>query len=114
MNVRDFEDLLLSEMKKAGISGNYRVLFRTNRTLRSRIQLLDGSYIDAWFNEQRQKAAVAWIKGRKRILGINNAPTHPQNSGKDLWHMHAEGTISPLDKIDLRLLFSKVKAEMET
>lgn len=62
MNLSNFENLLLNEMTKAGISGSYKVLFRTKRTLRARIELLDGNYIDIWFNEERQKAAVAWIK----------------------------------------------------
>lgn len=82
MTLDEFEIQVISACAASPIAVSVAVVGSGITWLRLRAYLVDGSFIDSFFNEATQKVAFARIKDGKRIFGADNTGG---------WHWHPFG-----------------------
>ncbi len=72
--------------------------------IRMRASLTDASFIEAFFNETRNKTAYAWVKERQRILGADNTWG---------WHWHPFTSPSAHISVEQPITFAEFLRKVE-
>jgi len=79
LNPNDFASLIVSFCNKYDFIINYELNIEDNVIVKSRIFLIDTSFVEVYYNFENGKASFALIKNNKRIFGADNL---------GFWHIH--------------------------
>lgn len=76
----------------------------SSTSIKLRIEVTAGGFIDAFFNEQTGTTAYAWVRNGQRVYGADNTGG---------WHMHPFNDPGRHDPLSGQMLFSEFVAEIE-
>jgi hypothetical protein len=95
MTLDEFENQVISTCAGSPIVVSVAYAGSGITWLRLRTYLIDESFVEAFFNEETQRTAFAWIKDGTRVLGADNTGGwhwHPLDAPED--HIASDVVIS--------------------
>ena len=96
LSPNDFASLIVSLCNKYNFIVDYELNIEDNVIVKSRIFLIDNSFIEVYYNYENAKTSFALIKNNKRIFGADNL---------GFWHIH------PLNKPEKHVKSNEIKLE---
>lgn len=79
LNPNDFASLIVSICNKYDFIIDFQLKIEDNVIVKSRIFLIDDSFIEVYYNFENGKTSFALIKNNNRIFGTDNL---------GFWHIH--------------------------
>ena len=77
--VGEFSKEVIRICSESKIAKSWNVKIHEDVVVRIRIFLVEGSFIDIYYNAETEKISFAWIRNNKRVYGVDNL---------EYWHVH--------------------------
>ena len=97
MNPNEFASLIADICSKYDFIVDYNLDIEDNVIVKSRIFLIDESFVEIYYNSDNGKISFALIKDKERIFGADNL---------GFWHIH------PFDNPEKHIKCDEIKLEM--
>ncbi|MBP7960597.1 MAG: hypothetical protein KBG20_03510 [Caldilineaceae bacterium] len=104
MTLAEFQAHIFLVARNSGICTIPIVLRLTTTAIKVRVELVDGDYMDAFFNEVSGRTAFALIDQGERIFGADNAGG---------WHVHPFASPGDHLPVDAPISFAEFVAVIE-
>ena len=79
MNPNEFSSLIIDICNKYDFIVDYNLNIEDNVIVKSRIFLIDSSFVEVYYNFENGKISFALIKNKERLFGADNL---------GFWHIH--------------------------
>ncbi len=96
LNPNDFASLIVYLCDKYEFISDYELNIDDNIIVKSRIFLIDASFIEIYYNFENGKTSFSLIRNNKRIFGVDNL---------GFWHIH------PFDNPKKHIKSKEIKLE---
>ena len=96
LNPNDFASSIVNLCDKYDFIDDYEINIEDNLIVKSRIFLIDCSFIEVYYNSENGKTSFALVKNKKRIFGADNL---------GFWHVH------PFDDPEKHIKSDEIKIE---
>ena len=104
MTLEEFERRIMTVAVASPICDIPVVVRLTSTAIKLRIGVLNGHFMDAFYNEQTGTTAYALIRGTERIFGADNAGG---------WHVHPFADPIRHDPLSAEITFADFMIEIE-
>lgn len=104
MTLAEFEWQVFAVAMRSSVCDIPAVRRLTSTSVNMRVSVVSGGYVDAFYNEQTDTTAFAFIRAGQRVFGVDNTGG---------WHIHPFSDPSRHDRLNSPLSFADFVHEIE-